>query len=275
MTMQSLINQSNSILVIDTVFEQCSVAIWHNQQVIYSHTVAGKREQTQVVLPMIDTAINQTGLQACEFDAIAFNQGPGAFSGIRINTAVAQALSFAYDVPCVGVSSLQIMAQSAYEKYGYDHVFACLDARMQQVYVGEFAVQDGLMQPVNHGIKHGTSHGTSHGNQQSAEQTQSNQKQPNQNEPNQKQPNQARPNEYLLDYDAQTHANYPMVGNGAVLLMADAEQTQQTHLSLDAGILAKLASNHYAQHGGVPAEQALPVYLRHNAWKTLKEQGKA
>lgn len=265
MTMQSLINQSNSILVIDTVFEQCSVAIWHNQQVIYSHTVAGKREQTQVVLPMIDTAINQTGLQACEFDAIAFNQGPGAFSGIRINTAVAQALSFAYDVPCVGVSSLQIMAQSAYEQYGHDHVFACLDARMQQVYVGEFAVQDGLMQPVNHGVKHGTSHGTSHGNQQSAEQTQ----------PNQNQPNQARPNEYLLDYDAQTHANYPMVGNGAVLLMADAEQTQQTHLSLDAGILAKLASNHYAQHGGVPAEQALPVYLRHNAWKTLKEQGKA
>lgn len=269
MPMQSLINQSNSILVIDTVFEQCSVAIWHNQQVIYSHTVAGKREQMQVVLPMIDTAINQTGLQACEFDAIAFNQGPGAFSGIRINTAVAQALSFAYDVPCVGVSSLQIMAQSAYEKYGHDHVFACLDARMQQVYVGEFAVQDGLMQPVNHGVKHDTSHdtshGTSHGNQQSAEQTQ----------PNQKQPNQARPNEYLLDYDAQTHANYPMVGNGAVLLMADAEQTQQTHLSLDAGILAKLASNHYAQHGGVPAEQALPVYLRHNAWKTLKEQGKA
>ena len=261
MTIQSLINQSNSILVIDTVFEQCSVAIWHNQQVIYSHTVAGKREQTQVVLPMIDTAINQTGLQACEFDAIAFNQGPGAFSGIRINTAVAQALSFAYDVPCVGVSSLQIMAQSAYEKYGYDHVFACLDARMQQVYVGEFAVQDGLMQPVNHGVKHGTSQG----NQQSAEQTQ----------PNQNQPNQARPNEYLLDYDAQTHTNYPMVGNGAVLLMADAEQTQQTHLSLDAGILAKLASNHYAQHGGVPAEQALPVYLRHNAWKTLKEQGKA
>ena len=270
MPMQSLINQSNSILVIDTVFEQCSVAIWHNQQVIYSHTVAGKREQTQVVLPMIDTAINQTGLQACEFDAIAFNQGPGAFSGIRINTAVAQALSFAYDVPCVGVSSLQIMAQSAYEKYGYDHVFACLDARMQQVYVGEFAVQDGLMQPVNHGVKHGTSHGISHGNQQSAEQTQ-----PNQNQPNQNQPNQARPNEYLLGYDAQTHANYPMVGNGAVLLMADAEQTQQTHLSLDAGILAKLASNHYAQHGGVPAEQALPVYLRHNAWKTLKEQGKA
>lgn len=274
MTIQSLINQSNSILVIDTVFEQCSVAIWHNQQVIYSHTVAGKREQTQVVLPMIDTAINQTGLQACEFDAIAFNQGPGAFSGIRINTAVAQALSFAYDVPCVGVSSLQIMAQSAYEKYGHDHVFACLDARMQQVYVGEFAVQDGLMQPVNHGVKHGTSHGISHGtsqgNQQSAEQTQPNQKQPNQN-----QPNQARPNEYLLDYDAQTHTNYPMVGNGAMLLMAAAEQTQQTHLSLDAGILAKLASNHYAQHGGVPAEQALPVYLRHNAWKTLKEQGKA
>ena len=55
------------------------------------------------------------------------------FSGIRINTAVTRALSVAHDIPCVGVSSLQAIAQAAYQKYGVTEVYSALDARMQQV----------------------------------------------------------------------------------------------------------------------------------------------
>ena len=42
-------------LAMDTVFEQCSIAILDaNGQVLSSHTEQGKREQTQHILPMID-----------------------------------------------------------------------------------------------------------------------------------------------------------------------------------------------------------------------------
>lgn len=244
---------SPNILAIDTVFEQCSVAVWQNRQLTQIQTMLGKREQTQMVLPMIDAVIKQANLSLGDFDAIAFNRGPGAFSGIRIDTAVTQALSFAYDLPCVAVSSLQIMAQAAYEQYGYHHVYACLDARMQQVYVGEFAVKDGRMQSAMDDN-------------------------PCQQSEHEKDLQTTEPmcvNEYLLDYQTQTQADHAIVGNGAFLLTARSNQSQQTELTLDAGILAKLAAAQYICMGGVPAEQALPVYLRHNAWKTLKEQGKA
>ncbi|EBL5661117.1 tRNA (adenosine(37)-N6)-threonylcarbamoyltransferase complex dimerization subunit type 1 TsaB, partial [Salmonella enterica subsp. enterica serovar Enteritidis] len=41
-----------------------------------------------------------------------------------------------------------------------------------------------------------------------------------------------------------------------------------------AAIIAKLGLALYQQHQSVPAELALPVYLRNNAWKTLAEQQK-
>ncbi|MGO2997220.1 MAG: tRNA (adenosine(37)-N6)-threonylcarbamoyltransferase complex dimerization subunit type 1 TsaB, partial [Moraxellaceae bacterium] len=95
-------------LAMDTVFDQCSIAILDSSgQVLSSRTEKGKREQTQQILPMIDAALSEAQLQLADIQALIFNRGPGAFSGIRINTAVVQALSVAHDLPCVGVSSLQ------------------------------------------------------------------------------------------------------------------------------------------------------------------------
>ena len=91
------------LMAFDTVFEQCSVAVVQDDTVLYHKSVAGNRGQTEIILGMVDEALMQTGLSLAQLDCLAFNRGPGAFSGIRINTAVVQALSVASDTPCVGV----------------------------------------------------------------------------------------------------------------------------------------------------------------------------
>nr|WP_261869104.1 tRNA (adenosine(37)-N6)-threonylcarbamoyltransferase complex dimerization subunit type 1 TsaB [Psychrobacter sp. JCM 18901] len=114
-------------LAMDTVFDQCSIAILDSSgQVLSSHTETGKRQQTQQILPMIDAALSEAQLRLADIQALIFNRGPGAFSGIRINTAVVQALSVAHDLPCVSVSSLQAIAQCAYQKYGLTHLYSAL-----------------------------------------------------------------------------------------------------------------------------------------------------
>ena len=115
---------------------------------------SGKRQQTQQILPMIDAALLEANLKLADIQALIFNRGPGAFSGIRINTAVVQALSVAHDLPCVGVSSLQAIAQCAYQQYGVTEVYSALDARMQQVYFGHYKIEQteetaAIMQPVS------------------------------------------------------------------------------------------------------------------------------
>ena len=225
-------------LAMDTVFDQCSIAILDaSGQVLSSHTETGKRQQTQQILPMIDAALSEAKLNLADLQALIFNRGPGAFSGIRINTAVVQALSVAHDIPCVGVSSLQAIAQCAYQKYGQTAVYSALDARMQQVYFGQYVAIDNLMQAVN---------------QENGEDT-----------------------EQLLDYDSQTVLNIPIAGNGATLLTLHNGQIIQADIHPDATVIGQLGIAQFMATGGTEASQALPKYLRNQAWKTLKEQGKA
>ncbi|MBO6224996.1 MAG: tRNA (adenosine(37)-N6)-threonylcarbamoyltransferase complex dimerization subunit type 1 TsaB [Psychrobacter sp.] len=231
-------------LAMDTVFDQCSVAVLDsNGHVLASHTETGKRQQTQQILPMIDAALSEAQLKLADITALIFNRGPGAFSGIRINTAVVQALSVAHDIPCVGVSSLQAIAQRAYQQYGLSEVYSALDARMQQVYFGQYALADDsrtdylVMQPVLVGDGDST--------------------------------------EQLLDYDSQTALNLPIVGNGSMLLNARSEQICHEEVWPDAVVIGQLGIAQFMILGGTDAANALPKYLRNQAWKTLKEQGKA
>ncbi len=225
-------------LAMDTVFDQCSIAILDaSGQVLSSHTETGKRQQTQQILPMIDAALSEAQLKLADIQALIFNRGPGAFSGIRINTAVVQGLSVAHDIPCVGVSSLQAIAQAAYQQQGLSEVYSALDARMQQVYFGHYAVIDNIMQAVN---------------QDNGEDT-----------------------EQLLDYDSQTALEIAIVGNGAGLLSLHDSQITHADIHPDAAVIGQLGVAQFMVNGGTDAAQALPKYLRNQAWKTLKEQGKA
>ncbi|WP_296203609.1 tRNA (adenosine(37)-N6)-threonylcarbamoyltransferase complex dimerization subunit type 1 TsaB [Psychrobacter sp. UBA3962] len=223
-------------LAIDTVFDQCSVAVVSEDlQILSCHTEPGKREQTQLILPMIDASLKKAGVKLADLTALIFNRGPGPFSGIRINTAVVQALSVAHDLPCVGVSSLSAIAQAAFDEQGLQQVYVAFDARMKQVYFAQYQL-DHTSQVMK--LTEGT-------------------------------------NEQLLDYDQNTELAWPIAGNGAELLTAQQQQPLYADIQPDAVTLAKLGIAQYLQQGGVPAEQALPVYLRNDAWKTLKEQGKA
>ena len=233
-------------LAMDTVFDQCSIAILDsNGHVLSSHTETGKRQQTQQILPMIDAALKSNQLRLADIQALVFNRGPGAFSGIRINTAVVQALSVAHDIPCVGVSSLQAIAQAAYQKYGLSEVYSALDARMQQVYFGHYCLIDGIMQPKPVHTKLTDSAATD-----------------------------SSGTEQLLDYDSQTLLNLAIVGNGAGLLKHHNEQLSYDDINPDAVVIGQLGIAQFVIAGGTDASQALPIYLRNQAWKTLKEQGK-
>ncbi|ELA09666.1 peptidase M22, glycoprotease [Moraxella macacae 0408225] len=217
------------ILALDTVFDQCSIALMNQGLLLDEMTATGSRLQTQQILPMLNSMLTKHNKIVSDITAIAFNRGPGAFSGIRINTAVAQALAFAHDLPCLPVSSLQAVAQCAYLQHDLEHVYAVLDARMNQVYFAEFILNNHVMSLVG--------------------------------------------DEILLDYAKITAKNLPLVGNGAMLLTPLDGQICQ-NVQPTAKIIAMLGRSVQQQGRAVTAEHALPVYLRHNAWKTLAEQGK-
>lgn len=134
---------SAKILAVDTATENCSVALMVGDQVFARSEVA-PRDHTKKVLPMVDEVLKEAGLTLAELDAIAFGQGPGSFTGVRIGIGIAQGLAFGADLPMIGVSTLEAMAQSSYRQFGDTHVASAIDARMSEVYWARYSrEQDG------------------------------------------------------------------------------------------------------------------------------------
>ncbi|MCC3703573.1 tRNA (adenosine(37)-N6)-threonylcarbamoyltransferase complex dimerization subunit type 1 TsaB [Rouxiella badensis] len=137
---------STRILAIDTATEACSVALYNTatsaangEKLAYFELCA--REHTQRILPMVQQILSEAGLTLNQLDALAFGRGPGSFTGVRIGIGIAQGLAFGADLPLLPISTLQTMAQGAYRQTGAERVLAAIDARMGEVYWGQFTRQ--------------------------------------------------------------------------------------------------------------------------------------
>ncbi|HWT53730.1 MAG TPA: tRNA (adenosine(37)-N6)-threonylcarbamoyltransferase complex dimerization subunit type 1 TsaB [Rhodocyclaceae bacterium] len=86
------------------------------------------------LLPWVQSLLAEGGVSLKQLDGIAFGAGPGAFTGLRLACGVTQGLAFGADLPVVGICTLEAVALNA----GAERVFACLDARMNEVYVAAY-----------------------------------------------------------------------------------------------------------------------------------------
>ncbi len=130
------------ILAIETCTEACSAALLDRDECVEKFELAPRRH-AQLILPMVDSLLAESGLAIGQIDAIAFSRGPGAFTGVRIGTAAAQGIALGTDLPLLPVSTLACLALRGATRSQVDHVAVALDARMSQVYVGLFSHRSG------------------------------------------------------------------------------------------------------------------------------------
>lgn len=229
-----------NILVIDTATEACSVALSFGDK-FYTQSKIAPREHGELVLPMVDLVLKEAGIRLEQLDCIAYGQGPGAFTGLRICVSIVQGLAFGADLPVVGVSSLQAMAQGLYARRKEKQVLAAIDARMGEVYWGQYYSHDGLMQLVG-------------------EET------------------VCSPDVVTIS-EAEPSIVYAAVGTGWKTYPQELSDTLSLPVIIHkeplyplAEFMVPLASHLYEAGKSFPAEQALPVYLRNNVAKKKGEQ---
>ena len=90
-------------------------------------------------LPMLMALLQRVGWTFADLDAIAFGRGPGGFTGLRTACAVAQGLAWGQGVPVVPVDSLAVVAEDAARHAGLADgavVWVAMDARMDEIYAG-------------------------------------------------------------------------------------------------------------------------------------------
>lgn len=135
------------ILALETAGETCSVALLEGDALIERFETTPRR-QTERILPLVREVLAQAQCSLTQMDAIAFGQGPGSFTGVRVAAAVTQGLAFAADLPVVGVSTLAACAATAYQQEPHPWIVASFDARMGQLYLGAYQYRQAQFVPI-------------------------------------------------------------------------------------------------------------------------------
>lgn len=134
----------SKILAIDASSEACSAALLIDSD-IYERNEVVPRKHTELILPMVDEVLAEAGITLSQVDAIAFNRGPGSFTGVRVSTSVAQGLAFALDLPVIPISGLATVALGACRETEKQNFLVILDARMNEVYWASYQYLQGEM----------------------------------------------------------------------------------------------------------------------------------
>ncbi|WEJ61560.1 tRNA (adenosine(37)-N6)-threonylcarbamoyltransferase complex dimerization subunit type 1 TsaB [Thiomicrorhabdus lithotrophica] len=138
-----------TVLAVETATQACSVALIYKGQEFIRHEILPQKHAHRV-LEMVDEVIAESGASSDEIDLLAYGEGPGAFTGVRIASGVIQGLALGWDKPVLAVSSLLAMAESVLiDRYSESDVNWCalLDARMKEIYllVGTYQSADNLI----------------------------------------------------------------------------------------------------------------------------------
>lgn len=98
------------ILCIDTSGNLCSVAILEDTTLINKLELNNGLTHSETLMPLIKELLNTSKISLKDIDLFAVDIGPGSFTGLRIGIATVKAFSDSLNIPCVGISSLEILA---------------------------------------------------------------------------------------------------------------------------------------------------------------------
>lgn len=135
-----------NVLAIDTASAVCRIGLCVGDEV-FTTVATEQRDHARLLLPMLASLLDEAELDSAQLDLIAWNAGPGSFTGLRIAASAVQALAYAHQLPVVNLSSLALLAHSAQLAEG-ERAFCVLDARMASVYVAAYQMQAGKLQPL-------------------------------------------------------------------------------------------------------------------------------
>ena len=98
------------LLAIETTGELCSVALILEHNSVVDINYKQKHIHSKMLIEMIDTVMNSSGLQLKDLRAIAVSKGPGSFTGVRIGFSAVKGLAFGAGLPLIPVPTFDAFA---------------------------------------------------------------------------------------------------------------------------------------------------------------------
>ena len=134
------------LAAIDTSTERLVLAVQGPAGVVTLDEPGGARASARL-LPALLELLAAARLAPADLDAVAFAQGPGAFTGLRVACATAQGLALGIGRPVLALDSLLLVADAARAEHRtVADWWVAMDARMDEVYAAAYRNEGGRWQ---------------------------------------------------------------------------------------------------------------------------------
>lgn len=111
------------ILGVETSCDETGIAVYDSEKGLLSHELYSQvklhadyggvvpelasRDHIRKILPLTEKALRDANSCPSDIDGIAYTQGPGLVGALLVGSSVARSLSFAWDVPIIGVHHME------------------------------------------------------------------------------------------------------------------------------------------------------------------------
>jgi len=130
------------ILAIDTTTTRLCLGLYVDGK-FYEYSLQVGRGLSSLLVPTIQRVLDAVGLKVTQIDYFACGLGPGSFTGMRIGLATIKGLSVVKNIPIIGISTLDILAENALLKDRL--IVTALDARRALIYCSSYKYQQGSL----------------------------------------------------------------------------------------------------------------------------------
>ena len=140
--------QRRYVLAFDTANEVIAIGVGELDaaaravRAVACDKVAAHRASNTQLLPRIDALLAREGIARAHIACVCVGRGPGSFTGVRIAMATAKGIASALEVPLVGVSTLDAIAQAAQARGMRGRLLVLADAMRKEVYPCWFELGD-------------------------------------------------------------------------------------------------------------------------------------
>ena len=131
------------ILALDSTAVVASVALCRDETPLALFTVKNGNTHSETLLPMVEAVLRSAKATVADIDLFACATGPGSFTGVRIGAATVKGLAFGQNKNCLGVSTLEALAENLVPYEGI--LCPVMNARRGQVYNALFEVENGAL----------------------------------------------------------------------------------------------------------------------------------
>ena len=129
------------ILAIDTSSKLCSVAILEDTNLIKKIELDNGLTHSETLMPLIQQLLKECNLTLKNIDLLVSDIGPGSFTGIRIGVSTCKAFSDSLNIPCVGISSLEVLAYNIKQE---KIICSTIDCKNDNCYFALYELKNGI-----------------------------------------------------------------------------------------------------------------------------------